>query len=115
MTWFSSPAQAAERLTEAGYLADAATATTACVAGALENPLLLEVPTTSAVRRSYWLNPEPESSAGDSAARACREIVSMVECRNLLSSRSSCTTWRELIVTSGKTSALSRAPTRRFF
>ena len=69
MTWFSSPAQAAERLTAAGYLADAATATTACVAGALENPLLLEVPTTSAVRRSYWLNPEPESSAGDSAAR----------------------------------------------
>jgi len=38
-----------------------------------------------AVRRSYWLNPEPESSwgAGDSAARTYREIVSMVECRNL--------------------------------
>ncbi len=37
------------------------------------------------VRRSYWLNPEPESSwgAGDSAARTYREIVSMVECRNL--------------------------------
>jgi uncharacterized protein with von Willebrand factor type A (vWA) domain len=37
------------------------------------------------VRRSYWLNPEPESSwgTGDSAARTYREIVSMVECRNL--------------------------------
>ena len=37
------------------------------------------------VRRSYWLNPEPESSwgAGDSAAKTYREIVSMVECRNL--------------------------------
>ncbi len=44
MTWFSSPAQAADRLTEAGYLADAATATTAFLAGALEKPLLLEGP-----------------------------------------------------------------------
>ena len=44
MTWFSSPAQAAERLTAAGYLADAATATTAFLAGALEKPLLLEGP-----------------------------------------------------------------------
>ncbi|MDZ5619763.1 VWA domain-containing protein [Nocardioides sp. HM23] len=37
------------------------------------------------VRRSYWLNPEPESSwgAGDSAARTYRDIVPMVECRNL--------------------------------
>ena len=37
------------------------------------------------VRRSYWLNPEPEASwgAGDSAARTYREIVPMVECRNL--------------------------------
>lgn len=37
------------------------------------------------VRRSYWLNPEPESSwgSGDSAARTYREIVPMVECRNL--------------------------------
>lgn len=39
-----------------------------------------------AVRRAYWLNPEPESSwgAGDSAARTYREIVPMVECRNLV-------------------------------
>jgi MoxR-like ATPase len=44
MTWFSSPAQAAVRLTQAGYLADAATATTAFLAGALEKPLLLEGP-----------------------------------------------------------------------
>ena len=44
MTWFDSPAQAAERLTAAGYLADAATATTAFLAGALEKPLLLEGP-----------------------------------------------------------------------
>ncbi|KAA1427673.1 vWA domain-containing protein [Nocardioides antri] len=37
------------------------------------------------VRRSYWLNPEPQSSwgAGDSAAQTYREIVSMIECRNL--------------------------------
>ncbi|WP_183093701.1 AAA family ATPase [Nocardioides stalactiti] len=44
MTWFSSPSQAAAQLTEAGYLADAATATTAFLAGALEKPLLLEGP-----------------------------------------------------------------------
>ena len=44
MTWFESPAQAATRLTKAGYLADAATATTAFLAGALEKPLLLEGP-----------------------------------------------------------------------
>jgi len=44
MTWFDSPAQAAARLTKAGYLADAATATTAFLAGALEKPLLLEGP-----------------------------------------------------------------------
>jgi MoxR-like ATPase len=44
MTWFDSPAQAAARLSEAGYLADAATATTAFLAGALEKPLLLEGP-----------------------------------------------------------------------
>jgi MoxR-like ATPase len=44
MTWFESPAQAAIRLTKAGYLADAATATTAFLAGALEKPLLLEGP-----------------------------------------------------------------------
>ena len=44
MTWFQSPAEAATRLTEAGYLADAATATTAFLAGALEKPLLLEGP-----------------------------------------------------------------------
>ncbi|WP_183093702.1 vWA domain-containing protein [Nocardioides stalactiti] len=37
------------------------------------------------VKRSYWLNPEPVSSwgAGDSAAKTYREIVSMIECRNL--------------------------------
>lgn len=44
MTWFSSPAQAAERLTSAGYLADPATATTAFLAGSLQKPLLLEGP-----------------------------------------------------------------------
>ncbi|KAA1427674.1 AAA family ATPase [Nocardioides antri] len=44
MTWFSSPAQAADRLAAAGYLADAATATTSFLAGALEKPLLLEGP-----------------------------------------------------------------------
>ena len=44
MTWFESPAQTADLLTKAGYLADAATATTAFLAGALEKPLLLEGP-----------------------------------------------------------------------
>ncbi|GAB4011026.1 AAA family ATPase [Nocardioides ultimimeridianus] len=44
MTWFASPADAADRLTAAGYLADAATATTAYLAGSLEKPLLLEGP-----------------------------------------------------------------------
>ena len=44
MTWFSSPDDAATRLHDAGYLADAATATTAYLAGALEKPLLVEGP-----------------------------------------------------------------------
>src|SRR5687768_10391195 len=44
MTWFESPAQTGERLTSVGYLADAATATTTYLAGALEKPLLLEGP-----------------------------------------------------------------------
>ena len=42
--WFSSPADAAARLAESGYLADPATATTAYLAGALEKPLLVEGP-----------------------------------------------------------------------
>ena len=44
MTWFDSPADADARLADAGYLADAATATTTYLAGALEKPLLLEGP-----------------------------------------------------------------------
>ena len=44
MTWFSSPDDASTRLHEAGYLADAATATTSYLAGALEKPLLVEGP-----------------------------------------------------------------------
>ena len=44
MTWFSSPADAAERLTSVGYLADPATATTTFLAGALEKPMLIEGP-----------------------------------------------------------------------
>jgi MoxR-like ATPase len=43
-SWFSSPADAATRLAEAGYLADPTTATTAYLAGALEKPLLVEGP-----------------------------------------------------------------------
>ncbi len=43
-SWFSSPADATHRLRDAGYLADAATATTAYLAGALEKPLLVEGP-----------------------------------------------------------------------
>ncbi|QCX28854.1 AAA family ATPase [Nocardioides jishulii] len=42
--WFSSPGDAGERLRAAGYLADAATATTTFLTGALEKPLLLEGP-----------------------------------------------------------------------
>ena len=42
--WFSSPADAATRLTGSGYLADPATVTTAYLAGALEKPLLVEGP-----------------------------------------------------------------------
>ena len=44
MTWFDSPKDVAARLGAAGYLADAATATTTYLAGALEKPLLLEGP-----------------------------------------------------------------------
>ena len=44
MTWFTSPDEAGARLAEAGYLADAATATTTYLAGALEKPLLVEGP-----------------------------------------------------------------------
>jgi MoxR-like ATPase len=42
--WFDSPAEADKRLADVGYLADAATATTAYLAGALEKPLLVEGP-----------------------------------------------------------------------
>ena len=42
--WFSSPTDAVGRLHVAGYLADAGTATTAYLAGALEKPLLVEGP-----------------------------------------------------------------------
>jgi len=41
--WFASPADAVDRLGAAGYLADAATGTTAYLAGALEKPLLIRV------------------------------------------------------------------------
>lgn len=43
-SWFDSPSDAEARLGAAGYLADAATATTTYLAGALEKPLLLEGP-----------------------------------------------------------------------
>jgi MoxR-like ATPase len=44
VSWFGSPDEAARRLGEAGYLADAATATTSYLVGALEKPLLVEGP-----------------------------------------------------------------------
>ena len=44
VTWFDSAAEASARLADAGYLADAATATTTYLAGALEKPLLVEGP-----------------------------------------------------------------------
>jgi MoxR-like ATPase len=43
-SWFASPDDASARLHATGYLADAATATTAYLAGALEKPLLVEGP-----------------------------------------------------------------------
>jgi MoxR-like ATPase len=43
-TWFESPDHAVRALGEHGYLADAATATTAYLAGALGKPLLVEGP-----------------------------------------------------------------------
>jgi len=43
-TWFDSPGEVGKRLHDAGYLADAATATTVYLAGALEKPLLVEGP-----------------------------------------------------------------------
>jgi MoxR-like ATPase len=42
--WFSSPQDVVARLDAVGYLADATTATTAFLAGALEKPLLVEGP-----------------------------------------------------------------------
>jgi MoxR-like ATPase len=42
--WFGSPSDAADRLHDVGYLADAATATTTYLAGALQKPLLVEGP-----------------------------------------------------------------------
>ena len=42
--WFESPDDVVRRLHEAGYLADAATATTTYLTGALEKPLLIEGP-----------------------------------------------------------------------
>jgi MoxR-like ATPase len=42
--WFTSPADALERLSATGYLADQPTATTAYLAGALEKPVLIEGP-----------------------------------------------------------------------
>ena len=44
MTWFDSAAEAGKRLTDVGYLADPATATTTYLAGVLEKPLLVEGP-----------------------------------------------------------------------
>jgi MoxR-like ATPase len=44
MTWFATTSDARDRLAEAGYLADTATATTTYLAGALEKPLLVEGP-----------------------------------------------------------------------
>ncbi|WP_328527821.1 MoxR family ATPase [Nocardioides sp. NBC_00368] len=43
-SWFSSPAEAVTRLGDVGYLADASTALTTYLAGALEKPVLIEGP-----------------------------------------------------------------------
>ncbi|MBO0842661.1 MAG: MoxR family ATPase [Nocardioides sp.] len=43
-TWFASPEETVKRLGEVGYLADASTALTAYLAGALEKPVLVEGP-----------------------------------------------------------------------
>jgi MoxR-like ATPase len=44
VSWFESPKDAAVQLSGAGYLTDAATATTTYLAGTLEKPLLVEGP-----------------------------------------------------------------------
>jgi MoxR-like ATPase len=44
MSWFESPAEVEKQLSAVGYLADAATAVTTYLAGALEKPLLVEGP-----------------------------------------------------------------------
>ncbi len=44
MTWFESPADVEKQLADVGYLADATTAVTTYLAGALEKPLLVEGP-----------------------------------------------------------------------
>jgi MoxR-like ATPase len=44
VSWFAGPEEAGSRLGGAGYLADANTATTAYLVGALEKPLLVEGP-----------------------------------------------------------------------
>ncbi len=44
MTWFTSPADAVDRLQAVGYLADQTTALTSYLTGTLEKPLLLEGP-----------------------------------------------------------------------
>jgi MoxR-like ATPase len=44
VTWFASPDDASTRLSEVGYLADPALATTAFLAGRIEKPLLVEGP-----------------------------------------------------------------------
>lgn len=44
MTWFASPADAADRLSSTGYLASDAIALTTYLAGALEKPVLVEGP-----------------------------------------------------------------------
>jgi MoxR-like ATPase len=43
-TWFDSPSDTVKQLHDVGYLADAASATTAYLAGALEKPLLVQGP-----------------------------------------------------------------------
>src|SRR3954454_18868239 len=44
VSWFASPDEVTDRLAATGYLADPATSTTAYLAGALEEPLLVQGP-----------------------------------------------------------------------
>jgi MoxR-like ATPase len=71
VTWFASPEDAGGRLGEAGYLADAATATTSYLVGALEKPLLVEGP--AGVGKTQLANAVAEATGAELIRLQCYE------------------------------------------